>query len=117
MVDGDDVKRKGGAVTVLALLVTFLLGYAPAAAQTTTDGNGARLGTAELVKRGAALRTSVRSGQPDDQDFDSAIVPPSPDTITEILDIRAAGVEACIERAAAPRRCPSAYRARAPPTA
>lgn len=116
MTDGQDVKRRQGAVTALALLVSFLFGFAPIAAQAAPSGD-ARLGSVEVAKRGTPLRTSIRSSQSDDQDDGIALLPPPPLVVTELSSIRAIAAGATPARTAAPRLAPRAYRARAPPAA
>lgn len=112
MVDGHELKQKRGAVTVLALLVSLLLGYAPAAAQASPD-RSASLGPTELVKRGQALRTSVRA-EADDADPELASAEP-PKVRTELAWLRPAGSSYPLVDTGEPRRAPLAYRARAPP--
>jgi hypothetical protein len=115
LVDGADVTRKSGAATVLALLVSLLLGYAPAAAQAETD-RSTRLGPMELVKRGAALRAAVR-GDAEDPETDTALLPPPPRVRTEAFAARPADSLRPIAHSHNDRRAPRAYRARAPPAA
>jgi hypothetical protein len=115
MVDGEDLKRKRGAVTVLALLVSLLFGYGPAAAQAQSDGS-ARLAPAELAKRTVPLRTSLRS-QADDPDSEEAFVAAPPRVVTETGAARPAAAPACFTGCGVPHPRPLAYRARAPPAA
>lgn len=114
MDDGVDLKRKRGTVTVLALLVSFLFGYAPATAQVSVSD--ARFGTPELVKRGQALRTAVRTSA-DDRDDDAALLPPPPRIVTALLALRPVAAPAAPVRDDAPQQPSASYRARAPPAA
>lgn len=113
MVDGAELRRKRGAATVLALLVSFLFGYAPAAAQVDLD-RSARLAPAELTKRTATLRTTVRSQADDDADL---ILAPPPLVHTELVSIQPTGETPSVETFSEPGNPPLAYRARAPPAA
>ncbi len=112
MVDGSDVKRKPGAVTVLALLVSFLFAATPAA-QASPAGR-AQLGATEHVKHAVPLRTSIRS-QSDDRDGDSVTLPPAPAIVTQSICARPAAPLCSIGWSAGPRTSLTAYRARAPP--
>ena len=116
MVDGTELRAKRGTFTVLALLVSFLLGYAPAAAQTEADSRSARLGSTELVKRGTALRTTIR-GQSEDGDQETALLSLPPSVVTIGLGVRpATSITDAGQAAPIPGRL-HAYRARAPPAA
>lgn len=115
MVDGEDLKRKRGTATVLALLVSFLFGYAPAQAQSQAD-RSARLGPAEIVKRAVPLRATARS-EADDTDSEEALLPPPPRIVTERSAVRPAGDTPRAIGCNPSRPTPLAYRARAPPAA
>ena len=112
MIDGREMKRKPGAVAVLALLVSFLLAVPPAA-QANPAGR-AQLGSAEQVKHAAPLRTSIRS-QSDDRDGDSVLLPPAPAIVTESVCARPATPFCSTGWSSGPRPSLTAYRARAPP--
>ena len=113
VLDGAELKQKRGAATVLALLVSLLFSYAPAAAQVESDRT-ARLGPTELVKRAALVRASVRA-EADDED--PVLLPPQPRVHTETTTIRPAGTFQPVQISSAARSAPRAYRARAPPAA
>ena len=112
MVSGSEMKRKPGAVTVLALLVSFLFAATPAA-QANPSGR-AQLGSTEQVKHVAPLRTSIRSHS-DDRDADSALPPPAPAIVTEQICARPAAPLCSTGWSSGPRANLTAYRARAPP--
>ena len=112
MIDGREMKRKPGAVTVLALLVSFLFAAAPAAQ--ATPASRAQLGSAEQVKHVAPLRSSIRS-QSDDGDGDSILLPPAPTIVTESVCARPAAPLCSTGWSSGPRLSLTAYRARAPP--
>lgn len=112
MVSGSEVKRKPGAVTVLALLVSFLFAATPAA-QANPAGR-AQLGSVEHVKHATPLRTSIRS-QSDDRDGDSVLLPPAPTIVTESVCARPATPLCSTGWSSGPRSSLNAYRARAPP--
>ena len=113
MLDGAELKQKRGAATVLALLVSLLFSYAPAAGQVESDRT-ARLGPTELVKRAALVRASVRA-EADDED--PVLLPPPPRVQTETATIRPAGTFWPVQISSAARSAPHAYQARAPPAA
>jgi hypothetical protein len=73
--DGAEEDRRQGPFAVLALLLSLLLAYSPAAAIAGEPRGGAS-GLAEpgLTKSTASLR-SVARGQTDDQDCEAAAVP------------------------------------------
>lgn len=108
--------RKGrGTATVLALLVSFLLGSAPAAAQAGFDQNS-RLSPTELAKRGTTTRHAPRA-EADDPGPDVALLPPQPRVRTEAGATRpSAGFLPIFRDGQAGERL-LAYRARAPPAA
>jgi len=112
VIDGRVDKRKPGAVTVLALLVSFLFAATPAA-QANPTGR-AQLGSAEHVKHAAPLRTSIRS-HGDDRDLDNVVLPPAPAIVTESLCARPAAPLCSTGWSSGPRPSLNAYRARAPP--
>jgi hypothetical protein len=112
VIDGNEAGRKRGAVTVLALFVGLLFGAVPTA-QAGPDGR-AQLGSPDLGKRGAPLRTSIRA-QSDDRDTDSATLPPAPTIVTESLSARPAAAPFSTGWSPGPRPRFAAYRARAPP--
>jgi hypothetical protein len=104
-------------VTVLALLLSLLLGYAPAAASTAEpDRSALRLGKSDAAKSGAVLRSGSRL-QSDDQEGDQllAAVPPRP-VASSICQHPAAEPAARDPGEVCPGRT-HAYRARAPPAA
>lgn len=112
MNDGRVDKRKPGAVTVLALLVSFLFAATPAA-QANPPGR-AQLGSVEQVKHAVPLRTGMRS-QSDDADGDNLLLPPAPTIVTEALCARPAAPLCSTGWSSGPRSSLTAYRARAPP--
>ncbi len=112
MIDGSDYKRKPGAVTVLALLVSFLFAATPVA-QANPTGR-AQLGSTELAKHAAPLRTSIRSHS-DDRDGDSVLLPPAPAIVTQSICTRPATPLCSTGWSSGPRPSLTAYRARAPP--
>ncbi len=110
-------RSRQGTVTVLALLLSLLLGYAPAAASAAEPGRSAlRLGKSDAAKAGAVLRSGSRL-QSDDQDGGNlfAAVPPRP--VTVFLWQRPAAEPAAREHGEFPHGRIHAYRARAPPAA
>lgn len=112
MVSGSEMKRKPGAVTVLALLVSFLFAATPAAQ--ASPAARAQLGSTEQVKHVAPLRTSIRS-QSDDRDGDSVLLPPAPTIVTEQVCARPASASCSTGWTPGERTSLTAYRARAPP--
>lgn len=111
MIEGDDTKRKPGAVTVLALLVSFLFAATPAAQ--ARPAGPIQLGSSEQSKQTPQLRTSIRSQ--DDRDGDSIALPPAPTIVTETLCARPAAPLCSTGWSSGPRPSLHAYRARAPP--
>lgn len=110
-------RSRQGTVTVLALLLSLLLGYAPAAAASVeTDRSAARLGKSEAAKSGAVLRTSSRL-QSDDNETDELLGASAARPVTTLLWQHPAAAPAA--RAADEVRplLARAYRARAPPAA
>jgi len=110
-------RSRQGTVTVLALLLGLLLGYAPAAASPAElDRSAARLAKSEIGKAGAALRTGGRL-QSEDPESDDPLVGSKPRPVTASLWLRT--VEAPAARPVhGIRPAPSrAYQARAPPAA
>jgi hypothetical protein len=103
-------------VTVLALLLSLLLGYAPAAASAAEPGSALRLGKSDAAKAGAVPRSGSRL-QSDDQDGGDlfAAVPPRP--VTLFLWLRPAAELAARELGEIHPGRIRAYRARAPPAA
>lgn len=110
-------RSRQGTVTVLALLLSLLLGYAPAAASAVeTDRSAARLGKSEAAKSGAVLRTAARL-QSDDEDRDELLAAsPARPVRTRLWQHPAAALAL---RDVGGLRLPvaTAYRARAPPAA
>lgn len=113
MVEGVELKRRSGTVTVLALLVGFLLSSAPSVAQSATDARSTSLGSPELVKRASILRTAARASS-DDSEARIAL-PPPPAIVTHAAASRPAGTTSSLLQAGAPQPRVSSYRARAPP--
>lgn len=111
MIDGNEARRKRGAVTALALFVGLLFGAVPTA-QAGPDSR-ARLGAPELAKR-TPLRSSIRTPS-EDRETDSATLPPAPTIVTEALCARPAAASFSTGWSPGPRLSLTAYRARAPP--
>lgn len=110
-------RSRQGTVTVLALLLSLLLGYAPAAASTVeTDRAALRLGKPDALKSGAVLRTGGRL-QSDDSDRDHLLAGSSAGIVTNLLWQRPAHVAAATPFTGVAAPAPHAYRARAPPAA
>ncbi len=104
-------------MTVLALLLSLLLGYAPAAASIAEiDRSALRLGKSDAGKAGAVLRTGTRL-QSEDQEGDEllAAVPPRP--LACSLSCHPAAAPAAHDIGDLRPRPTHDYRARAPPAA
>lgn len=115
----DEAPGRGrqGTVTVLALLLSLLLGYAPAAAATApTDGSAARLGKSEAAKAGVALRAGGRL-QSDDQESDDLLAGAAPRSVSTLLYLRPAASPAAPALRGFRPAGTHFYRARAPPAA
>ncbi len=116
MQDEPPGRSRQGTVTVLALLLSLLLGYAPAAAAAEADRGAVRLGKFEAGKAGAVLRSAGRLHSADaDKDDLLAAVPPG--VVVASLWIYPAQASPAAAGAAPRAPLTRAYRARAPPAA
>ena len=102
-------------MTVLALLLSLLLGFAPAAAA-EVDRGAVRLGKTEVGKASALLRAGGRV-QSDDQEGDELLAAPPARILTVSLWQYPAGAAAAPRGAGIGAPHAHAYRARAPPAA
>ena len=104
-------------MTVLALLLSLLLGFAPAAAAAAEVDRGAvRLGKTEVGKASALLRTGGRF-QNDDHEGDELLAAPPARIVTFSLWQYPAEAAAAPSGAGTGAPHARAYRARAPPAA
>lgn len=117
MQDETPGRSRQGAVTVLALLLSLLLGYAPAAATSAqTDRSALRLGKSESGKASAVLRSGARAHADDKAGNDLLGASPARPITASLWRHPAQSLsvgETAGERAPLTR----AYRARAPPAA
>jgi hypothetical protein len=110
-------RSRQGAVTVLALLFSLLLGYSPAAAASLEVERGAvRLGKTEAGKASLLLRSGGRL-QSDEHEGDEPLAAPPARIVTFSLSRRPATAAAAAGEAGIGERPARAYRARAPPAA
>jgi hypothetical protein len=117
VLDEAQTVRKHGALTVLALLFSVLLGSGPLAAGTPDlDARSSRLGQSDVAKGGAALRAASRT-QAEEPDSDPAVLPPHPGVRTDLVATRAAGEGQTRYAPAAASAGRLPYQARAPPAA
>ncbi len=118
MQDEAQSRSRQGTVTVLALLLSLLLGYAPAAASSAEfDRSAARLGKSEVGKAGAVLRTGGRLQSDDEADREDLLAGSAPRVVTTTTWLHPAervSARSCSDVLAPTSR---AYRARAPPAA
>lgn len=113
MLDEAQQGRRGGTVTVLALLVTLLLGYGGPAGAAEVDSRSARLGQFDAGKASVALRTAARNQSDAEEDEPALPAPPRPDGSFILLH---PGSETFAPYLAAAPRAPARfYQARAPP--
>jgi hypothetical protein len=104
-------------VTVLALLLSLLLGYAPAAASAVHADRGAPgLGKADANKSGAVVRAGGRL-QSDDREEDELLGASPARPVTQSLSQRPATTCASADVAGVSLPAVRRYRARAPPAA
>ena len=103
-------------MTVLALLLSLLLGFAPAAAAAEGDRSAVRVGKTEVGKASALLRAGGRV-QSDDHDGDELLAAPPARIVTFSLWQYPAEAAAAPSGAGTGAPHARAYRARAPPAA
>lgn len=117
----DEASGRGrqGTVTVLALLLGLLLGYAPAAASAVgeIDRTSARFGKPDVGKAGAALRAGTRVQSDDVDDDEGGLGASGARPVTFLLGQRPAARPVAASAAAPRAPLARANRARAPPAA
>jgi len=110
-------RSRQGTVTVLALLLSLLLGYAPAAAAGAEgDRSAVRHGKSDAAKAGALLRTGGRLDV-DDQESDELLPADPPRPVASTFTQHPAAAPVASNRAAIRVRPAYSHRARAPPAA